>query len=55
MRKLLCLLLTAVMLMTAGTVPGFGEEFVSEEPPVREPGFCGEDVKWSYENGVLTV
>ena len=54
MRKFLCLIMT-IFLLTAVSAPVFAEDFVSEEPPVRKPGFCGENIRWSYEDGVLTL
>ena len=56
MRKWLCLLLAAVLAMSAGAFGAFAEE--TEETfhvEVREPGFCGEDVRWIYADGVLTL
>lgn len=52
MKKIICLLLTAAVLLTMG-ISAFAEE-ISEEPVPREPGYCGENIRWHYENGVLT-
>ena len=52
MKKVICLLLTAAVLLSMG-ISAFAEE-ISEEPVTREPGYCGENIRWNYENGVLT-
>lgn len=52
MKKIICLLLTAAVLLSMG-ISAFAEE-ISEEPVTRDPGFCGENIRWTYENGVLT-
>ena len=54
MRKFLCLLMT-LLLLAAGSAAAFAEDFISEEPPVREPGYVGENIRWNYEDGVLTL
>lgn len=50
MRKIWMLLAVCVCL-TALAAPVRAEE----ESPVREPGWCGEEVTWSFEGGTLTL
>lgn len=45
------ILLAVCLCLTALALPVRAEE----ETPVREPGYCGEDVRWSYEAGTLTL
>ena len=54
MKRIICLLLTAFLLLTAGTAAASAEQ-ISEEPVTRDPGYCGENVRWSYAEGVLTL
>ena len=49
-------LLAAVMLLS--TIPAAATE--TEAPtettaPQRAPGYCGDAIMWSYENGTLTL
>lgn len=45
---LLCLLLTLLPLGAMATE-------TTETTPVREPGYCGEELTWSYDNGCITI
>ena len=45
------MLLAVFVCLTALAAPAQAEE----ETPVREPGWCGEEVAWSFEGGTLTL
>lgn len=49
----LCLLLSLVAVVASATEAT--EETTTATEPVREPGQCGEDLYWTYKDGVLTV
>lgn len=51
---LLCLLLTV---LPAGVLAAEGTDNMEETETaiVREPGMCGEDMRWSYDSGTLTI
>ena len=53
MKKWMTWLLALAMLLSLGAVTAAAEE--SEEPVPREPGWCGEDIRYSFEDGVLTL
>lgn len=48
---LLCLLLTLLPMAAMATEV----ETIEAAAPVREPGYCGEDMTWSYDSGTLTI
>ena len=49
----LLLLLSLVLALAPGAAAT--ETGTEETTPVREPGQCGENMAWAYEEGVLTV
>lgn len=61
MKKIITILLTLCLVLSM--VPmGFATETAEETTsptettaPVREPDQCGEDLRWKYENGTLTI
>lgn len=54
-RRIFALILTLCM-AAAVAVPAFAAEVEETSAPVyREPGQCGEDLTWTYENGTLTI
>lgn len=60
MNKLLSYILTVCLLLAAMPAGLAMEETVSEteaetEPVIREENQCGEDLYWSYDDGVLTI
>lgn len=54
MKRIVSVFLILAVLLSFGSLTAFAE-FQSEEPVPREPGYCGEQVTWRYENGVLTL
>ncbi len=52
--KRMLMLLTICMCLTALAGPARAEEETTE-PPVRDPGWCGEEVSWSLDGGTLTL
>ena len=62
MKKLITMML-ALCLVLSMVPMGFATETATEttapvettEPIVREPDQCGEDLRWKYENGTLTI
>ena len=48
---LLCLLLTPLPVGARATQT----QATEAEEPLREPGYCGEDLTWSYDSGTLTI
>lgn len=57
MKKLLSFLLAACLLVTL-FVPAAATEVTDPTEPTnvpREPGYCGESITWTLENGTLTI
>ena len=54
MKRLISALLILTVLLSFGSLSAFAE-FQSEEPVTRNPGYCGEQVTWTYADGVLTL
>lgn len=56
MKKHLFPFLLAFILTFTCMFPVFATEpEETTEPIVREPGWCGENIQWSYDDGVLTI
>ena len=55
MKKHLISLVLALILCLTCAVPVLAAETTSEPAVVREPGWCGENIRWSYADGVLTI
>lgn len=53
MKKFTAIFLLLCLLMTALPLGAFAVE--TSEAAAREPGYCGEDLTWSYEGGTLTI
>ena len=51
--RLFALVLAAVLLLCA--LPAAATETTEPTAPVREPGYCGENITWYYENGGLVI
>ena len=51
--RLFALLLAVFMLLCA--LPVSAEETTAPTAPERAPGYCGDAILWSFENGVLTL
>ena len=54
MKRIISLLLCLCLAAAFFTVPVWADEEPTEVV-VREPGQCGEDLYWSFEDGVLTI
>ena len=57
MKRFLTILIAMALLLTAFSVTAAAEEeqTTSATNVPREPGWCGEDLWWSYEKGTLTI
>lgn len=55
MKKHLFSLFTAILLSLTCLIPVLATETETTQPVVREPGFCGENIRWSYDDGILTI
>ena len=57
MKKVLAFLLIFTLLMGLGTAALATETTDATEPTnvPREPGYCGESITWSFEDGVLRI
>lgn len=54
MKKIITILLTLCLVLSL--VPTvFANETDTTVPPVLEPDQCGEDLRWKYEDGTLTI
>lgn len=54
MKKLWIFCIT-LMLLAMLPLTAFATEAEETEPPVREPGQCGEDIFWTLEGDILTI
>ena len=52
MKRILSLLLLLGLVLTMLPVGAYAEE---TEDVTREPGMCGENLRWSYDGGTLTI
>jgi len=57
MKRITAVFLLLCLLLTVLPVGAFAEETADETQPavVREPGMCGEDLRWSYDGGTLII
>lgn len=57
MKKLISLLLCLCLVGAFFAIPVWADEETETEtePVIREPGQCGEDLYWSFADGVLTI
>ena len=53
MKKTVSCILLLCLLLAVLPVGAFATE--TTEAVIREPGYCGEDMTWSYDGGVLTI
>ena len=51
--RIFALILAACLMLSA--LPVSAEETTDPTTPERAPGYCGEAIMWSYENGTLTL
>ncbi len=49
------LFLTLILCLLTALLPLSAAATESSEPPVRQPGQCGEHIYWSYSDGILTI
>lgn len=54
MKRILSFFLLLSLVLTMLPFGAFASE-TETEPAVREPGMCGEDLYWSYDDGTLTI
>ncbi len=56
MKKHLFSIIAAIVLALSCLFPVFATETDDpSEPVIRAPGWCGENIQWSYSDGVLTI
>lgn len=56
MKKTMISLLLVCLLLSLLPIGAFATEVETTEAPViREPGYCGEELTWSYNGGTLTI
>lgn len=55
MKRMLTYICMLTLLAALLAVPAAAEETQATEAPVRSPGWCGEEVTWAFEDGILTL